>query len=701
MSKRRRKIDYKKQINDSDIQAVSTAYDRKKDECINSLIAKIDRYFKHVELEKWQFYDAESYINYCNESSRRLLAITNEHVLSGKGLRSFIYDHIGQEPEVVETKNRIRNEEDIAAIRHKSTKQAMVKKCIRNAMEQSGIVADCYKSVRAKYTPIRVAEIMASRKNASWLMREAYERLRDRDMMSREFIANTPDNYADFFPDARALKRHFILHIGPTNSGKTHEAMEELARAEYGIYLAPLRLLAYEQYERLTERGVSCAMITGEERILPENPTHQSSTIEIADFHKYWDVAVIDECQMIADSSRGGAWTNAILGICADKIHLCMSPDAQNCVIRMIESCGDTYEVKRHERMTPLYNDREPFVFPGDVQKGDALIVFSRRDVHAVAYDLMKKDISCSIIYGALPYEVRHREAKRFADGETKVVVSTDAIGMGMNLPIKRVVFLEVEKFDGNTRRELYSGEVKQIAGRAGRYGIYEKGYYTAAGTEEQLGFVIDAMRADESDIKKGVIGIPGSFFENDYRITDILTAWDELPATQMYDKGNIQEQIIVARTLEKIDNDRELVRRFINFAVDSEDEAAFPVLVSYYRDLVNGFDPDVYGDINRFHPEEYKADEAALHDLEGMYRVLDFLYAYSSAFEGDGDLLYAILEKKKAVSEKINEILGSNSFSARRCKVCNRRLPWNHPFGMCSECFKKRRGYHRRERVY
>ena len=701
MARRRRKIDYKKQITDSDIKAVSDAYNRKKDDCINELSKKTDRFFKNAQFERGQFYDAESYINYCNEASRRLLATINENVLTGKGLRTFIYEQISREPEVVSAKDRIKNEEDIAAIRHKSTKAAKVKKCLRHAMDLSGIVTDCYKSVRGKYSPIYIAELIASRKNASRSMTEAYERLKARDKMSKEFIANTPENYADFFPDARKIKRHFVLHVGPTNSGKTYEALEELARAEYGIYLAPLRLLAYEQYERLTERGIACAMITGEERILPQNPTHQSSTIEIADYHKYWDVAVIDECQMIADLSRGGAWTNAVLGICADTIHLCMSPDAEGCVINMIESCGDDYEVKRHERMTPLLSDNEPFMFPGDVKKGDALIVFSRRDVHAVAYDLMKKDIPCSIIYGALPYEVRHREAKRFASGETEVVVSTDAIGMGMNLPIKRVVFLEIEKFDGSNRRELRSGEIKQIAGRAGRYGIYEKGYFTAAGSEYELNYVIDGMQKKEADIKKGVIGIPGSFFENDYRITDVLTAWDELPATQMYDKGNIKEQIIVARTLERIENDRELVRRFINFAVDAEDEAAFPVLVSYYRDLVNGFTPDVYRDIARFHPENYKADEASLHDLEGMYRILDFLYAYASAFEDDGDLLEAVLEKKKSVSERINEILGSNSFSARRCKVCNKKLPWNHPYGMCGECFKKRRGSYWRNAVY
>ncbi|MDO4484159.1 MAG: helicase-related protein [Clostridia bacterium] len=85
-----------------------------------------------------------------------------------------------------------------------------------------------------------------------------------------------------------------------------------------------------------------------------------------------------------------------------------------------------------------------------------------------------------SIIYGALPYDVRQNEARRFREGETKVVVATDAIGMGLNLPIRRVVFLETEKFDGVSRRGLTATEYKQIAGRAGRYGQFEKGLYVS-----------------------------------------------------------------------------------------------------------------------------------------------------------------------------------------------------------------------------
>ncbi len=264
-------------------------------------------------------------------------------------------------------------------------------------------------------------------------------------------LTGIPDRYVDLYPAARAMHRHFVLHIGPTNSGKTHDAIEELMRAETGIYLAPLRLLAYEQYERLNRAECPCSLVTGEEQYLIEGARHQASTIEMLSLKTYYDVAVIDEAQMIADRARGGAWTAAIMGVCAETVHICTAPDAEQRLIEIIKDCGDEYTVVRHRRMTPLVYEEKMVSFPEDVQAGDALIVFSRRNVHAVAAQLQKKHIKCSIIYGALPYDVRHKQAELFASGKTEVVVATDAIGMGMNLPIRRVVLMETTKYDETT----------------------------------------------------------------------------------------------------------------------------------------------------------------------------------------------------------------------------------------------------------
>ena len=112
------------------------------------------------------------------------------------------------------------------------------------------------------------------------------------------------------FPRALEMKRHFILHVGPTNCGKTYQALQRLRTAYKGIYLGPLRLLALEVYEKMRESGVPCTMLTGEERIYEENSRVISSTVEMLDIDQVYDVAVIDEAQMIADSDRGHSWTH-------------------------------------------------------------------------------------------------------------------------------------------------------------------------------------------------------------------------------------------------------------------------------------------------------------------------------------------------------------------------------------------------------
>lgn len=145
-----------------------------------------------------------------------------------------------------------------------------------------------------------------------------------------------------------------MLHIGPTNSGKTFRALERLKKAKNGSYLGPLRLLALEVYEQMHAVGIPCTMRTGQECIEEENSRVMASTIEMADFDENYDIAVIDEAQLVADTDRGHSWTKAILGLRAAEIHICMSPAAEQVVCHLIELCRDTYEVKRYERKTEL-----------------------------------------------------------------------------------------------------------------------------------------------------------------------------------------------------------------------------------------------------------------------------------------------------------------------------------------------------------
>jgi ATP-dependent RNA helicase SUPV3L1/SUV3 len=282
--------------------------------------------------------------------------------------------------------------------------------------------------------------------------------------------------YPDTFEKARKLQRSVTLFVGPPNSGKTHAAFERLAQAHDGCYLAPLRLLALEGRDRLVGRGVACSLLTGEENVPAPGARVVSSTIEMLSTSKPVEVAVIDEAQMIFDASRGWAWTQAIVGVPANELLIICSAYAVPAIENLLRLCGESCTVRHFERKQHVELLHTPVSLQA-LKKGDAVVAFSRRDVLMLRDQIGAMGHPVSVIYGALPPEVRRREAERFAQGDTDVLVATDAIGMGLNLPIRRVIFSTMTKFDGETDRPLTESEVHQIAGRAGRYGMHEEGF--------------------------------------------------------------------------------------------------------------------------------------------------------------------------------------------------------------------------------
>lgn len=288
--------------------------------------------------------------------------------------------------------------------------------------------------------------------------------------------------YPESFPVASRMKRKFIAVLGPTNSGKTHKAMESLAQAADGVYLAPLRLLALENYERLEEQGVQVSLITGEERRLREGATHVASTIEMLDLRKPVEVAVIDEIQMLDDRDRGSAWTAAVCGVPAQVVYLVGSLTARAAIESLVGRLGGELEIHELTRKSPLVVESEPVNSIKDLKKGDALIAFSRREVLAWRDQLQAAGLSVAVIYGSLSPEVRRAQAKRFRDGLVDVLVATDAVGMGLNLPVRRVIFTTAVKFDGVDEDTIPAWLAQQIGGRAGRFGLHEEGYVAGWG---------------------------------------------------------------------------------------------------------------------------------------------------------------------------------------------------------------------------
>lgn len=284
-----------------------------------------------------------------------------------------------------------------------------------------------------------------------------------------------PQAYIELFPVARTIKRKHSSFLGPTNSGKTYQALQILSKSKSGIYLAPLRLMAVEVYDKLTAQGIPCNLITGEEIILTPDAKHSSSTIEMMNYSNPVDVAIIDEVQMINDPMRGWAWVQAIVGIPADRIIHVGSEHVSSQLKTLISLLGETYREKILERKSPLSIEGKSIKLK-DIQKGDAIVAFSRTSVLGYRDWLMKNGLSCACIYGNLSPEVKRKQSELFSSGEVDVLVATDAIGMGLNLPIKRVIFSETSKYDGVAVRPLNAVEIKQIGGRAGRYGIEEEG---------------------------------------------------------------------------------------------------------------------------------------------------------------------------------------------------------------------------------
>ncbi|XP_071735855.1 DExH-box ATP-dependent RNA helicase DExH16, mitochondrial [Rutidosis leptorrhynchoides] len=299
----------------------------------------------------------------------------------------------------------------------------------------------------------------------------------------RRFSSSTGASTFDFtdmtrphtwYPVARRKKRNVILHVGPTNSGKTYHALKRLELSSSGVYCGPLRLLAWEVAKRLNKANVPCNLITGQEKEIVDGAMHKSVTVEMADVNTDYDCAVIDEIQMIGCRTRGFSFTRALLGLPANELHLCGDAAAVPLVQEILSVTGDNVEVKFYERLSPLVPLKVPLGSYSNIRKGDCFVTFSRKKI----YKLKKKiqdngEHLCSVVYGSLPPETRSRQATMFNDecSEFDVLVASDAIGMGLNLNISRIIFSEMEKFDGLEIRPLSVPEIKQIAGRAGRYG--------------------------------------------------------------------------------------------------------------------------------------------------------------------------------------------------------------------------------------
>lgn len=491
------------------------------------------------------------------------------------------------------------------------------------------------------------------------------------------------------FPEVRQMHRHFILHIGPTNSGKTFRSLERLKLAANGVYLGPLRLLALEVFEQMQKYHVPCTMRTGQECIEEDGSRVMASTIEMADFDENYDIAVIDEAQLVADPDRGHSWTKAILGLRAPEIHICMSPAAEAVICHLIDLCEDTYEVERYERKTKLLCENKAFVFPDDVRQGDALIAFSKKSVLDVAGRLEEVGVNASVIYGSLPPEIRRRQMHLFHKKKTKVVVATDAIGMGLNLPVKRIVFLQAEKFDGVTRRLLTTAEVKQIAGRAGRFGLYPKGYVTAT-EEPDLAYIEERMADTEKPLTQVNLGFPQILLDIDAPLDELLEIWHSVTPSDPFVKENIDEALFLYDQAklykEWIDGfqEKRTLYKMITCPIDIKDKKVVDLWLHYCKTYT--------ADVSLERPVLCRDKKAGIQQYETYYKQLDLYYQFSHRMQKVIEEDWLRREREKTEMKIMSYLTKGKQNYIARCKYCGKLLPLGSTFQVCDDCFRQER---------
>ncbi|WP_313474221.1 SUV3 family DEAD/DEAH box RNA helicase [Stutzerimonas kunmingensis] len=328
----------------------------------------------------------------------------------------------------------------------------------------------------------RLTELIALEPGRMRKAIRAARREHEEKMAFAVLLENNPRfvHYHKLYP-ARRLTRRWTALLGPTNSGKTHRSIEAMAAAEHGIYLSPLRLMALENQERIEAMGVPCSLVTGEEEIIREGATHFCCTVEeFARFrHQHWDVVVVDEVQMMADPQRGWAWVDALVSAHTPKLMMTGPALIEPSLRTLCELCEDQLQVQRTKRLSPVEVSKRSTTLER-LEPGSLLVAFSRKLVLELKGMLESAGKSVSVVYGALSPEVRREQARRFREGEADIMVATDAVGMGLNLPAHTLCFYTDEKFDGIQNRQLKVQEVKQIGGRAGRFGHHDSGEITA-----------------------------------------------------------------------------------------------------------------------------------------------------------------------------------------------------------------------------
>ena len=315
-------------------------------------------------------------------------------------------------------------------------------------------------------------------------------------------------------------KNKITAVLGPTNTGKTHLAIETMLSFESGMIGFPLRLLAREVYDKIVNRigQNKVALITGEEKIIPASARYFLCTVESMPIDKSLDFVGVDEIQMCADHERGHIFTDRLLNIRGNKLTMLMG---SNTIKSIISKLDDDIEFINRNRLSKLTYAGHKKI--SRIDRKTAIIAFSAEEVYAIAELIRRQKGGAAIVMGSLSPKTRNSQVELYQSGDVDFLVATDAIGMGINMDLDYVYFSNLKKFDGKKLRKLNLSEIGQIAGRAGRY--LNDGSFGITGDCKQLNAEeVDLLENHKfEDIKTLFWRNPNLNFNNPYSLIKSL----------------------------------------------------------------------------------------------------------------------------------------------------------------------------------
>jgi ATP-dependent RNA helicase SUPV3L1/SUV3 len=508
-------------------------------------------------------------------------------------------------------------------------------------------------------------------------------------------------------PERTVEPESVVAHLGPTNSGKTHDALRFLADQGRGVYAGPLRMLAQEAHRRLrAELGAdSVGLVTGEERV-NENAPIVCCTVEMAPGSG--EVLVLDEVQWADDAERGSAWTRLLLGGEYRHVLLLGAVDA----LPLVERAFPRVDVRYFERKLPLEFVGERTL--RSLTPGTVLVAFSRRAVLALAGEANRLHPGrVGVLYGAMPLASRREEIDRFLAGAAEVCVATDVLGHGVNLPCETLLFAETSKFDGEERRDLLPWELAQIAGRAGRFGLVERGH---VGVLTGVSWAVADPELVASALEPHV-RLPGG--QLGYRIVDearirprlgdlgvddprdlgaALDAWYRVATREWEHESWLAVESLQPLRLRLDAVERRLRVRGRRLSLEETWTLVTAPVDEDHVELLGTLALAIAGDQSARRVlapllDANRLRDASLEDAEEAGRVASILRWFALQFPGVGGVTIeraAALEEAAAARVVARLRLEVSEPTVGRCRSCGRSCaPW---FPLCDRCFARAR---------